>query len=30
MLVKKAPGALERMVGDFRDTNVLEDMFSRG
>jgi DNA-binding NtrC family response regulator len=30
MLVKKAPGALERMVGDFRDTNALEDMFSRG
>lgn len=30
MLVKKGPGILERMVGDFRDLGALEDMFARG
>ncbi len=29
MLVKRAPGVEERLVGDFRDTGALEDMFGR-
>lgn len=29
MLVKRAPGVEERLIGDFRDTAALEDMFGR-
>ena len=29
MLVKRGPGMRERLVGDFQDTEALEDLFSR-